>query len=237
MWGRPPHASSRPGTKPEPPAQREAAPHQGAPPARGLPAPRQAAQDELDRRPRRRVLHGHRGDQVGPPAGRGGGPWAALSSSLGGRSAFTGRSVSCSRPRRPSELPAGPTSPSPCARARPCRCGPPRPRRSTTSPSSSRTRPRRPRPLRPQTSPRPPARLPARPPGFGSALPLHLQRSCSRGHAWGEVRLTYSGEPRSCSSFVLLFWPERSEEPPGAALHRGLLGGWKFCCVPLKVPF
>lgn len=47
------------GTKPEPPAQREGVPHQGAPHPGGLAAPRQAAADELDRRPRRRVLHGH----------------------------------------------------------------------------------------------------------------------------------------------------------------------------------
>lgn len=40
------------GTKPKPPAQREVLPHQSAPDPGGLPAPRQAAEDELDRRPR-----------------------------------------------------------------------------------------------------------------------------------------------------------------------------------------
>lgn len=40
------------GTKPEPAAQREGVPHQGAADPGGLPAPRQAAADELDRRPR-----------------------------------------------------------------------------------------------------------------------------------------------------------------------------------------
>lgn len=40
------------GTKPEPAAQWEGVPHQGAADPGGLPAPRQAAADELDRRPR-----------------------------------------------------------------------------------------------------------------------------------------------------------------------------------------
>lgn len=39
------------GTKPEPPAQWEVVPHQSAPDPGGLPAPCQAAADELDRRP------------------------------------------------------------------------------------------------------------------------------------------------------------------------------------------
>lgn len=168
------------GTKPEPSAQWEVLPHQSAPDPRGLPAPRQATEDELDRRPRRRVLHGHRRDQVGasprPRASRGA---AAAAASPVGPALSTGKSASCYRPRRPSALPAGPTSPSPCARAKPCRCGRPRRPPSTTSPSSSRTR----RPAAPRghsdhsPRPRPPPARP--PPGFGSAPLPPLQRSCS----------------------------------------------------------
>lgn len=129
------------GTKPEPPAQWEGVPHQGAPHPGGLAAPRQAAADELDRRPRRRVLHGHRGDQVGRRAGPEGVGARCCATRPPHCPIHTGRSASCSRPPRPSARPAGPTSPSPCARARPCHCGRPHPRLSTTSPLSSRTRP------------------------------------------------------------------------------------------------
>lgn len=77
----------------------------------------------------------------GLQAGGVGGQWGSrVSLSLGAHSALTGRFASCSHPRRPSVPPAGPISPSPCARARPCRCGRPHPRRSTTSRSSLRTR-------------------------------------------------------------------------------------------------
>lgn len=82
-------------------------------------------------------------------------------------SALTGKSASCSRPRRPSGRPAGPTSPSPCARARPCRCGRPRPHPSTTSPLSLRTsrpaRRRQPRPAPPAAARRPPRPTPPAP--------------------------------------------------------------------------
>uniref|UniRef100_A0A3Q2I0Z9 Metastasis associated 1 n=1 Tax=Equus caballus TaxID=9796 RepID=A0A3Q2I0Z9_HORSE len=111
------------------------------------------------------------------------------------------RCASCSRPRRPSALPAGPTSPSPCARARPCHCGRPRPRPSTTSPSSSRTR--RP-PPRGRSDHRPP---PAR---FGSAPSRpHLQRNCPSGAA-GASAAGLARAPPGHLSFVSPLWPERS---------------------------
>lgn len=52
----------------------------------------------------------------------------------------TGKSESCSHPQKPSVLPAGPTNPLPCARARPCRCGHPHLHQSMMSPLLLRTR-------------------------------------------------------------------------------------------------
>lgn len=51
-----------------------------------------------------------------------------------------GKSASCSHPQKPSVLPAGPTNPLPCARARPCRCGHPHLHQSTMSLLLLRTR-------------------------------------------------------------------------------------------------
>lgn len=136
----------------------------------------------------------------------------------------TGRSASCSHPRTPSVLPAGPISPSPCARARLCRCGHPRLRQSTTSPSSLRTRaacpcpcPSRPTQMAVSSPPDccPPllcfcsAHLPPSPAGLGC-----------RGSV---VSLTPRGRG-VLFSFVFTVWLEQTRSRP--ALHAvGLLPG------------
>uniref|UniRef100_A0A4X1U1V9 Metastasis associated 1 n=1 Tax=Sus scrofa TaxID=9823 RepID=A0A4X1U1V9_PIG len=160
---------------------------------------------------------------------------------------LTGRSASCSRPRRPSARPAGPTSPSPCARARPCRCGRRRPRPSTTSPSSSRTRRRRRRPLaaarttgRAPAAARPPARPPARRPVLVVPLPaLTCRETAPRLGEPGSRRGPSPGAPARPPrgrffSFVFTFWPERSRgAAPSACSPLGLVGrpGVLLCSV------
>lgn len=163
-------------------------------------------------------------------------------------SALTGKSASCSRPRRPSARHAGPTSPSPCARARPCLCGRPRPHPSTTSPSSLRTsRPARRRPA--PTMARPARRHPApttahpacahRPPGFGSALPPPPAEKLP-GPA-GQSARPRGGDADSrqralilalCSFFGRSGARGRPAPAPPRAARRP-----ESCCVLLKVPF
>lgn len=151
---------------------------------------------------------------MGPPgpARMGGQRGGRVSLSLGGHSALTGRSASCSRPRRPSAPPEGPTSPSPCARARPCRCGRPRPRLSTTSPLSSRTR---------------------CPPTTDCAPPALACPEPAPGAPGGDVPPNLFWAPRSWGFLCVPFWLEESEEPPclhRTAPHCGLTAGGVLLC-------
>lgn len=134
-----------------------------------------------------------------------------------GSSLPTGKSASCSHPQKPSVLPAGPTSPLPCARARPCRCGHPHLHQSTMSPLLLRTRwppavwpawapasaPEYPvRPAEAKWPPSPTRLLPTHPLCFRSAPTPTPALTCRETAPLVDMRgkkcgLTYSKTPRS----------------------------------------
>lgn len=149
-----------------------------------------------------------------------------------------GKSASCSHPQKPSVLPAGPTNPLPCARARPCRCGHPHLHQSTMSPLLLRTRqspqcsaaclgpPSAPEyPVRPAEAKRPPSptRLLPTPPSVSvvpQLPPSHAEKlllwwTCGE-EVWSNL---FQDTEESFLALCLLSGWSRDEECPGPVLQ------------------